>query len=72
MQTLKTENCVICGEKAEYWHGYVKGKEKMALGNHIEKKIIAGFCRLHAHYESETCSYGFYKPDKMGKCIPLF
>jgi hypothetical protein len=41
---LKTENCVICGDKAVLWHGHVVAKEKMALGNYIDKKVIAGFC----------------------------
>jgi len=25
MQHLKTENCVVCGKRAEHWHGHVKG-----------------------------------------------
>ena len=36
MQYLKTSNCVICGCKAEYWHGHVVAKERMALGNYGE------------------------------------
>lgn len=45
MQYLKTSNCVICGCKAEYWHGHVVAKERMALGNLIDKKIGAGFVK---------------------------
>lgn len=74
MQHLKTENCVICGNKAVIWHGHVIAKEKMALGNYIDKKVIAGFCEEHKDYniEDETGLYGNYNSDKMGKCIPLF
>lgn len=71
MQYLKTENCVICGDKAKYWHGYVMGLDKFALG-YGEKEIIAGFCEVHKDCENETEMYGDYDSFKMGKCIPLF
>lgn len=69
---LKTEKCVICGEKAECWHGFVKAKERMALGNYIEKHVIAGFCQTHENCDSKTGDYGDYDNSKMGKCIQLF
>jgi len=71
---LKTENCVICGCKAKIWHGHVIGKEKMALGNYIDKKVIAGFCQKHSKIERDTerCCYGDYNSEMMGKCTPLF
>lgn len=71
MQHLKTENCVICGEKAKYWHGHVTGIDKFALG-YGERKVIAGFCEEHKDYENETGIYGDYDSSKMGKCISLF
>lgn len=69
---LKTEKCVICSAKAKYWHGYVLAKERMALGNYIHKKIIAGFCDKHTGRENELACYGDYDYLRMGKCIPLF
>lgn len=74
MQHLKTENCIICGKKAVIWCGYVIAKKKMALGNYIDKKVIAGFCDKH---NGTSCnrlngSYGYYNSNLMGKCIPLF
>lgn len=69
---LKTENCVICGKKAKYWQGHVIAKERMALGNYINKKIIAGFCDKHGKNESDSVYYGNYTYPMMGKCIPLF
>lgn len=71
MEHLKTENCVICGEKAKYWHGYVMGLDKFAFG-YGKRKVIAGFCEVHKNYENETGIYGDYVSSKMGKCIPLF
>lgn len=73
MQQLKTENCVICGKKAKYWHGHVKGLYKYALG-YFEMKVIAGFCEGHKEYWSDNdCGcYGRYDASKMGKCVPLF
>ncbi len=73
MQHLKTENCVVCGKKAEYWHGYVKGLFKYALG-YSDRKVVAGFCKEHKDYriEDKTGFYGNYDSAKMGKCISLF
>lgn len=73
MQTLKTENCVVCGSKAKYWHGHVKGLYKYALG-YSERKVIAGFCENHKEHEEsdENGCYGEYDSRKMGKCVPLF
>lgn len=74
MQYLKTSNCVICGCKAEYWHGHVVAKERMALGNLIDKKIGAGFCEAHLDIKCNNAlgNYGEYSTELMGKCIPLF
>ena len=70
---MKTENCVVCGEKATLWHGYVVGLEKYALGCG-DKKVIAGFCEKHKEFNSENEDgfYGSYDSTKMGKCVPLF
>ena len=68
----KTEKCVICGKKAVLWHGSVRGSYKAALGNFVEKRVIAGFCDEHNDINSETGSYGDYDNEKMGKCLPLF
>lgn len=50
MQQLKTENCIICGKKAKYWGGHVKGLYKYVLG-YSERKVIAGFCENHKEHE---------------------
>lgn len=49
MKYLKTENCVICGSKAIGWHGDVLAKEKIALGNYIDVKVVSGYCEEHLH-----------------------
>lgn len=74
MQHLKTEKCIICGNNAKNWHGHVIAKEKMALGNYIDKKIIAGFCDIHneKYLSNDEGCYGNYNSETMGKCIPLF
>lgn len=74
MQHLKTEKCVICGNTAKMWHGYVIAKDKMALGNYIDKKVIAGFCDKHSEIlcSGQDGNYGCYNSELMGKCIPLF
>lgn len=73
MKLLKTENCIVCGKKAMCWHGYVVAKEQMALGNHVDRRVIAGFCDEHAETEVRGAgSYGEYSSSLMGKCIPLF
>ena len=64
MQHLKTEKCVICGNTAKMWHGYVIAKDKMALGNYIDKKVIAGFCDKH----SEILCSGQDGKKNYGKC----
>lgn len=68
----KTENCVICGKKATFWHGSVRGSYKAAFGNLVEKRVIAGFCEKHVDIDNETGTYGDYDSEKMGKCLPLF
>lgn len=48
-------------------------KEQMALGNHVDRQVIAGFCDEHAETEVRGAgSYGEYSSSLMGKCIPLF
>lgn len=57
-----TSNCIVCGKPAVYHHGHVIGKEKMALGNYVDIKIIAGFCEdcnLTAISDENGC-YGDY------------
>lgn len=74
MRHLKTKNCIICGSLAKNWHGHVIAKEKMALGNYADKKIIAGFCDQHNEkfLSNDNGCYGNYDSDLMGDCIPLF
>ena len=73
MEHLKTSNCIICGDEAIVWHGHVIAKEKMALGNYIDKKITAGFCAKHDNKRSKANGYFCdYNSNIMGKCIPLF
>lgn len=74
MSNLKTENCIICGSKATNWHGHVIAKQKMALGNFVDKKIIAGFCNEHSRVDNsdENGCYGDYNSELMGECTPLF
>lgn len=74
MQYLKTEKCIVCGSTAKMWAGYVVAKDKMALGNYIDKKVIAGFCDKHNEIMGSGIdgNYGYYDSKLMGKCIPLF
>lgn len=74
MGHLKTENCIVCGKKAVCWHGHVVAKEKMALGNYMDKNIIAGFCGVHneKYLSGDDGNYGDYNSKQMGKCVPLF
>lgn len=74
MKHLKTENCIICGKKATCWHGYVIAKDRMALGNYIDKNIIAGFCDSHneKYLSDDDGNYGNYNSKLMGECVPLF
>lgn len=46
----------------------------MALGNYIDKKVIAGFCKEHSEIELEKdqCCYGDYSRKLMGECLLLF
>ena len=74
MRHLKTENCIVCGCKATVWHGHVIAKDRMALGNYIDKKVTAGFCDKHSKILCSGIdgSYGYYNSDLMGKCVSLF
>lgn len=69
-----TANCIICGKSAMYHHGHVIGKEKMALGNLIDKKIIAGFCEEHKGTvkSDENGCYGQYDNRKHGFIPDIF
>lgn len=71
MRSLKTENCIICGNKAVCWMGHVIGKQKMAFGSYITVKIIAGFCEECQLQHFDEC-FGKYEPKIAGKCVPLF
>lgn len=44
---LKTENCVICGDKAVLWTGCITGYSKR-VGGYLPVKIAAGVCSVHA------------------------
>lgn len=74
MRYLKTKRCIVCGKSAGMWHGYVIAKDKMALGNYVDKKVVAGFCDEHAESSIVDSSgyYGCYDSKLMGECIPLF
>ena len=39
---LGTSLCVCCGKNAVFHCGHVIAKEKMALGNFIDRKVLAG------------------------------
>jgi predicted hydrocarbon binding protein len=60
--TCGTLKCIICGKPAIYHHGHVIGREKMALGNYIDVKIMAGFCEEHnlTVISDENGCYGTY------------
>ncbi len=75
MKHLKTEKCIICGKKAAGWYGYVIAKQKMALGNYIDIKVISGYCEEHLqeNMNNENIVNGkLYNSKLMGRCIPLF
>lgn len=69
-----TAKCILCGELATCHHGHVLGKEKMALGNYVDIKIIAGFCATCdniANADENGC-YGNYDNTKHGLILNLF
>lgn len=52
MKLLKTKKCIVCGGgQAITWHGDVVAKERYAIGNLRNVKVIAGFCKEHASVE---------------------
>lgn len=56
------------------WHGHEVAADRMASGNYIDKKVVAGFCAKHdkvLQSKADGC-YGRYNSKRMGKCIPLF
>jgi hypothetical protein len=69
-----TANCIICGQPAINHHGHVVGREKMALGNLIDVKIIAGFCdNCDNTIKSDAGGcYGKYDNEKHGFIENLF
>lgn len=73
MRKLKTEKCIICGKQAINWRGHVLAREKMAFGNSITVKIVAGFCNEHTELleSDDNGCFGKYEPEIMGLCIPL-
>ena len=67
-----TSTCIFCGKTAIGWHGHVLAKEKMALGNYIDKKIGAGWCEEHHEDFGESDDggcYGLFNNDTM-KIMP--
>jgi len=53
-------NCLICGKPAIGWHGHVIARERMALGNLIDKKIGVGWCEEHCEGYGEADESGCY------------
>lgn len=73
MKHFKTEKCIICGRRAIAWSGYVTAKDKMALGNYIDVKVVSGFCEEHMNnMENDVVQGQPYNSKLMGKCVPLF
>lgn len=72
---IGTSNCIKCGETATLHTGHVLALEKMALGNLVEVKIIAGWCS-DEHYDSTKSNwngcYGEYDNEKHGNVIKIF
>lgn len=68
---MRTENCVICGRPAKYWHGHVVSFQLMEHDGYISEKIMAGFCDKHNRTkpEREDGFYGAYDNGMMGKVI---
>lgn len=46
---LGTSLCVCCGKNAVFHCGHVIAKEKMALGNFRDRKVLAGWCSDECH-----------------------
>lgn len=79
-ELLKTNNCIICGNKATIWQGHVLARQKMALGNYIVTKVLAGFCptchelalkEQEGYKSDENGCYGKYDPEIAGKLTPF-
>lgn len=66
---IATQYCVKCGKKATTFGGHVIGRERMALGNLIQTKVLAGWCSEDCHdslpSNSDGC-YGEYNSETMG------
>ncbi len=64
-----TQYCVKCGKSATTFGGHVIGCERMALGNLMRTKVLAGWCsedcHNSAHSNSDGC-YGEYNSETMG------
>lgn len=64
-----TQYCVKCEKNATTFGGYVIGRERMALGYLIQKKVLAGWCSEDCHDSSHSNSegcYGEYNSETMG------
>lgn len=74
MNTLCTEKCILCGKPVVMYHRCVIAKERMALGNSVNrKKIIAGFCgdcKYKGKSDANGC-YENYSLSRMGKPVPF-
>jgi hypothetical protein len=69
-----TANCIVCGKPAVNFHGHVIGRERMALGNYVDVKIIAGFCKEHDGTIKSDANgyYGKYDNKKHGFIPDIF
>lgn len=59
----KTTNCVICGKPAVLWTGHVIAYQRMALGNLVPVKIVAGYCDADIAKSETFVSGSEYKPE---------
>lgn len=71
---LGTANCIVCGKPSVMFSGHVKGRMRMALGNLVEVKVLAGFCNEDCKNKvesDETGCFGTYNQD-MGLVENIF
>jgi hypothetical protein len=68
-----TSNCIKCGKPATIYGGHVIGRQKMALGNLIEVKILAGWCKDHrdSMVSDKNGCFGQYDNKKHGNVISI-
>jgi hypothetical protein len=70
-----TSNCIKCHKPATLFSGHIIGKERMALGNLVEIKILAGWCCIEHHDSMKSDAngcYGKYDNEKMGEIIKVW